>query len=428
MTMTYDAWQTTYFFSCEANAVCDTIVKVSLDPTVSKPEALKTAATDAAAELTAQLKTALDTAIGNANKTAPPLLGAADWTIVWGPQVLCIDPEVASVHWAPFYTAKFSAANAVYVAYSQSLNRYIVAIAGTNPISFYDWLSEDFNTATVVPWEGALQVWTGGTNTTPPSTTVPCISQATFTGISNLLGIIDTVITRQTLVAFLAGVAPGGATLTFTGHSLGGALSPTLALACFDPTHGLLKGSQWAVGSAMVYPTGGATPGNAAFAAAFNTAGWGGCNGDQPWQAWNTNLYNNVDVVPHAWGAAMLDLIPAYYATCYDMITTDLIKALVAEARRIAAKGEAVAGSYTPIRNQSLNPTGVAAAADEFIHRTTVDVQGLPVPENLTIPEATAAGGIDQTTVSWTSQAVFQHTTAYGRLILQRPPLTAAQG
>jgi hypothetical protein len=422
----YDAWQTTFFFSLASNDVSGTAVQVALDPNLPKGEALRQAAIAAAAELTATLKADLDGVIAGNNSSPAPFLGAGDWTVVWGPQVLCLYPMLGSVKWAPYYTARFNATNAVFVVFSQQLGRYIAAIAATNFNSIYDWFAEDFNVSSVVAWEGALQVWNGGANTTAPSAGIPCISQATCTGVNQLLSMVDTVLTQKTLIGFLSGLTPAaGTTLTFTGHSLAGALSPTLAMACFDPAAGLLKGSGWTAAQAMIYPTAGATPGNASFAALINGTGWAGASekGNQPWQVWNTDIYNNVDVVPHAWGASTLEMIPEYYSVYYGPKVVALIQALVNVARDVASKGEAVAGPYTAIGSQVLNPTGRSAAGDEFVYLYTIPATP-GYQEYLTIPQAaeTQPAPVSQTQVAWPDQALFQHTTAYSELILQTPP------
>jgi len=422
-TTVYDPWQTTFFFNVQANDIAKTSVAVSLDKTLSKADALKAAASAAAQSLTKSFSELVAKEIEENNTSETPILGAKDWTLVWGPQVLCIKPVLGSVHWWPLYKAKFNAANAMFVVYSQNLNRYVVAIAATNATSLYDWFVEDFDTSHVVSWGGAMQVWNGGTNSTAAAAGIPCISQATYIGISNLLNIVDTQITQKTLVGFLKGLSPeAGATLTFTGHSLAGALSPTLAMACFDEENGLLKGGSWTVGAAMVYPTAGATPGNQPFADLFNAAGWGGSSetGTHPWQRWNVDLYNNVDVVPHAWGADMMDQIPGLYHVAYDDMTTAVIQGAIDNGRATAKKGEAIAGPYTPISNQALNQTGTAGAAQEFVYLYTLadGEQEYLTPAEVSQITPAPTG---KTALSWVEQVLFQHTTAYGRLIMEMP-------
>ncbi|KAF9493529.1 hypothetical protein BDN71DRAFT_1591053 [Pleurotus eryngii] len=66
---------------------------------------------------------------------------------------------------------------------------------------------------------------------------------------------------KQTIVEFLA-IVPPTSRLMFTGHSLGGALSPTVALALLKA--GLLKDAS---GNIFTYPTAGPSPGNRPFEA-----------------------------------------------------------------------------------------------------------------------------------------------------------------
>jgi hypothetical protein len=170
-----------------------------------------------------------------------------------------------------------------------------VAIAGTNAISAYDINVEDLEVAMLKPFSD------DGAN----------IAQGTHAGV----GILETLRFKgATLQRYLASVADQQATLIFTGHSLGGALSPTLALDLavnlgFDL-------SKWA--AVRVYPTAGPTPGNKRFVDLFQ----------QTFPAtgpWNRNVINSIDVVPRAWNR--LATIRQTYSR--DLKGSECIRALV---------------------------------------------------------------------------------------------------
>jgi hypothetical protein len=214
-----------------------------------------------------------------------PLLAGGDWSVVWGPCVYSENPGAADY-----------AANAMYVAYSPSQSTYIVAIAATNPESLYDWISEDGDVSPVYMAQWPFPVpfvpqdhWPWIFD--PP----PAVSAATALGVSNLLTQM-TDPTRGTLQTFLTHAANANSTLIFCGHSLAGALAPTLAMYLY-PTP---ANSGWS--QVLVLPTAGASPGNTKFAALFAAAyppvgsGAGGAYAN-----WNTDYANASDVVPHAW-------------------------------------------------------------------------------------------------------------------------------
>ena len=210
-------------------------------------------------------------------------LRGGDWSVAWGP---CVYASVSPG----------SATNAMYVAYSPSLQTYVVGIAATNPISLFDWIFEDGNVDPhfMALWPPKLPFvprW----STNPIPTTTPAISAATATGISDLL-------TRPEMRDPNAGFLPdflksrtnANATLIFAGHSLAGALSPTLAFYLY-PTP---QTSGWK--DVLVLPSAGATPGNQGFAAAFAAAFAQKADPTSSW-FWNIDYANNRDVVPHAW-------------------------------------------------------------------------------------------------------------------------------
>lgn len=214
-----------------------------------------------------------------------PKLAGGDWQVVWGPIVYSVKPEQNN-----------PATNAMYVAYSAALATYVVAIAATNATSMYDWVREDGD---VIP--SGMSIWPlqlpykRPIRIEPPDQSQPCISAATALGVSLLLGMSDTE--HGSLQSYLQKMATPDATLIFTGHSLAGALSPTLALALYgDP-----QNSGWK--NIYVLPTAGASPGNARFAETFNAAypATREPSVNAPYGWWNVDLANACDLVPHAW-------------------------------------------------------------------------------------------------------------------------------
>lgn len=202
------------------------------------------------------------------------------WNVVWGPAL-----------YAP--SSSEPIANAMFVAQGTDSNGnpvYVVAIAGTNKSSTYDWMTEDMD-ITPIQWpyanNSSLQVTTGDN-----------------TGLSILLQLTSG---GSTLQSFLHGIQnKNKASLWFTGHSLGGALSPMMTLALMDPNSTLNTGSNagqdislsnW--GSVSLLATAGPSIGNQDFVNYFFSTLQGSV--DQ-----SSFVWNGIDVVPHAWNAATM--------------------------------------------------------------------------------------------------------------------------
>src|SRR3982751_2609674 len=146
-------------------------------------------------------------------KLADPQLQSqiGSWALVWGPAVyelpLSDRPD-----------------NTMFVV--SGSEGLVVAVAGTNPYAFLDWIVEDFLVTAQVPW------LTGS-----PFSFERRISLGTFIGLSALQSLKPGPGLHGAgvlLKDFLATQVSAPITLNIAGHSLGGALSPTLALWLSD--------------------------------------------------------------------------------------------------------------------------------------------------------------------------------------------------
>lgn len=211
-------------------------------------------------------------------------LAGGDWEVVWGPSVYIEHPykELPKPHGG-------YATNSMFVAHSDELATYVVAIAGTNPKNISDWTEEDFDVSAE-----KTSLWPPKFPFTvekhdPIDQTKPQVSGGTALGISNLLMEMKDPKTRQSVSDFLKEKKKPTEKLVFTGHSLGGALSPALAFYLYPDID-----SGWA--GVEIYPYAGATPGNAAWIKEFAQT--------YPHVHDHMNIH---DVVPHGWN--MMDAI-----------------------------------------------------------------------------------------------------------------------
>jgi hypothetical protein len=135
-------------------------------------------------------------------------------------------PLGTQVVWGPAFspTSGFNTDSLMYIAQVTGSDEYFVVIRGTNPLSIYSWIYEDFNVGTAEQLNTLPGI--------PAAANMPddvIISTAAFTGISNLLALTDPA-TGVSALSFLQGVitATPGAYIYVTGHSLGGTLTPVM--------------------------------------------------------------------------------------------------------------------------------------------------------------------------------------------------------
>lgn len=183
-------------------------------------------------------------------------------------------------------------------------NSYVVAIRGTNSKAWDDWLKEDFDVFFTKYWRRGSEAR---------------ISQATYNGIHLLLNKLIPGIglpsAGQSITAFLRSISTQRVTISFTGHSLGGALAPTLAL-WFKERQGQPQG--WDPNnSAAVSCTSfaGATAGNVEFADYSNRQ-----FSDNPIH----RIHNTNDMVPHAWNRHSMEQIAMLYSCAGIELSEDL--------------------------------------------------------------------------------------------------------
>jgi hypothetical protein len=266
---------------------------------------------------------AISTALSNAAGTI------GTWNVVWGPSV--VQQPIGTGY----------AMNTMYVAQNATTpSRYAIAIAGTNPRSILDWIIEDGFVEWQVPWIYALLE--------EPSARIALGTAVGLSILQNMKPSSSVPGGGSTLVDFLATITNSPVEIATVGHSLGGALAPTVALWLAD-TQGFL--SHWdrdknATLSSL--PTAGPTAGNDTFAA-YSGKKLG---------ARLTPFYNTLDVVPHAWQPSMLQEIPSLYVPNIPVLS--VVTGLVDAASALSAKGDyTTLPGLTPLAGQFKEVSGV---------------------------------------------------------------------
>lgn len=241
-------------------------------------------------------------------KNDPRLGPLTKWNVCWGPHIVR-DLFGKSL-------------NTMYAVKQQDQPSYVVGIAGTNPDSALDWLLEDLWVNSQVSWPGQQGAK---------------ISAGTALGLSILLLMkpdSGAAAQGQTLLSFLESVSSTPITVTVTGHSLGGVLSPTLALFLRE-TQGIFAG--WDPDKNATVTTlafAGPTAGNQSFATYFNT--------QLPHaklpskKAASFRYANSLDIVPYAWND--LEALKTLYVP--NIPESSIIDDLVEAAENASQNGD----------------------------------------------------------------------------------------
>jgi hypothetical protein len=260
------------------------------------------------------------------------------WQVVWGPAVYELPTSDRPD-------------NVMFVARNggvPGLPRLVVSIAGTNPYSFLDWIVEDFLVSTQVPWPSGQPFALGRR-----------IALGTFIGLSVLQTLKPGAAqpgAGATVRDFLAAQVAGGPTaVNLGGHSLGGALSPTLALWLHDTQRDWDPAGH---ASLSVLPSAGPTAGNQEFAA-YSDAKIGPLV---------TRLHNPLDVVPHAWASADVQAIPTLYV---PQIPPDAVVNDFAELALDISQGcdyAQINADAPPLAGAAVNPALINAGDPGFVN------------------------------------------------------------
>ena len=276
-----------------------------------------------------------------------------NWAVFWGPGVIVKRSGIILPlqHKADYFVSAVS----MTIFQNKSTNTFVLAIQATNPNCTYAWKTLDFSVNKTVAWKKGI-----------PAHGV--ISNGTSIGLTYLTSLKD--LQGTTGISEMLSGCNDSTNIIVTGHSLGGALSPALALYLQNNTVGKSINSR-----IYCLSTAGATPGDSLFAKYY----------DSVLQTHTVRIWNNFDIIPHAWNPSNLSLIQSNngsggiyslqggsvfydstYLHCnplakqptpfYPMVTPPYINALVDFAKKRASKT-----SYTPICNGGQFFMGAAA-------------------------------------------------------------------
>jgi len=236
-------------------------------------------------------------------ESLPGIIAAADFpvdvTVAWGPYVV-VEPKDIKGN-----TATATNTMLVFKYPSQTvagINEYVVSIAGTKATSVFDELDEDLLGGKIADWPYC------------PEPNNIRISHGTLNGIKLLLGLNS----GNSITEYFSTLDDPNAIITVAGHSLGGALSPALALVLFgaDTTSSDLparaKTQSW---TTRTYAVAGPDVGNSYYVDYLKATFPPQPEPAVKWQQFNCKIWNSLDIVPQVWSKGFESYIDTIYGT-----------------------------------------------------------------------------------------------------------------
>jgi hypothetical protein len=232
----------------------------------------------------------------------PGIIAAADFpvdvTVAWGPYVV-VEPKDINKDG----TATATNTMLVFKYPSQTvegINEYVVSIAGTKTTSIFDAIDEDLLGGKIADWPYC------------PEPNNIQISHGTLHGINLLLGLNSS----NSITNYFSTLDDPNAIITVTGHSLGGALSPAMALVLFGstttysdiPTHA--KTQNW---TTRIYALAGPDVGNSYYVDYLKATFPPQAEPVVKWQQFNCKIWNSLDIVPQVWSKGFESYIDNIY-------------------------------------------------------------------------------------------------------------------
>lgn len=327
---------------------------------------------------------------GLAQRKTVKAVSGLGWAVVWGPVVWKNDPNngLTGPDHVWFVAKKLRRAGLPDI--------YGISAAGSATI---------YNL--VVNNTGVIQVvdFTTWATNTPPAPTSTIVDSGTYVAFGTAQGVhtlcsypapMGAAGAGKTLSDFLRDLSRGSGTqFIFTGFSLGGTLSPTLALGLTKADAGVFT----AADEILTYPIAGASPGNVHFAGLF--AEKFPMNSGSGYQVWNGNVANTLDVVPQAWSTDVaqpqnLDKVPPIYG---NNPVLPGVQQKVSISKDIACKSGIV---YIPLQSTLFTAAAVTPPPDEKIFREIATEQHSKAYEryfNVKLPKGSSAlrtqGGLE---------------------------------